>query len=382
MAMVAQSAGYPRNLSYLVKRLSGYSRNTFRLQTLNQTTATAGQIITVDLPSNALVDLSTLTMFFKGATSTTAGFAVFPRNIECLIERLEVEINGQIVNTGCAYYNQLWQILADTTFGTQVLPKSLAGAGENYTLSEIFFSVDTLSIDDGMFYQMHQNFLAQGGVYEIPFNNYFSFTSTGGLSQTTKFSLSTQSLNRVWATFIAGGNYQLGGAAGSAFFDANAGTASYFTRIGNAGTLTYGTNTNNQPVTYALTNYQFNINNVYYPNYKPTAEQAYALLLNAYNLSQDTLGGGYKNMDTLAKWNAAFWVACQEFDHGTDDYISGIDTRGNVAQCFFETQGTVSTGTAVGTAPTNPGTNLVALVFAQTTSTLRVGAGRMIELVM
>ncbi|GIL71522.1 hypothetical protein Vretifemale_1889 [Volvox reticuliferus] len=239
MAMVAQSAGYPRNLSYLVKRLSGYSRNTFRLQTLNQTTATAGQIITVDLPSNALVDLSTLTMFFKGATSTTAGFAVFPRNIECLIERLEVEINGQIVNTGCAYYNQLWQILADTTFGTQVLPKSLAGA-----------------------------------------------------------------------------------------------------------------------------------------------EQAYALLLNAYNLSQDTLGGGYKNMDTLAKWNAAFWVACQEFDHGTDDYISGIDTRGNVAQCFFETQGTVSTGTAVGTAPTNPGTNLVALVFAQTTSTLRVGAGRMIELVM
>jgi hypothetical protein len=439
-----QSAGYPRNLSYLVKRLSGYSRNTFKLQTLNQTTASSGQIVTVDLPSNALVDLSTLTMFFRGTTTTSAGFAVFPRNIECLIERLEVEINGQLVNTGCAFYNHLWQIVADTTMGedvtnrrkilqnandvsaaptanvtnvqyciqnwlgflssckpnvldtsllgnvriritlagTPVLPLSASATGASYSLSDIFFSVDTLSIDDGMFYNMHQQFLAQGNVYEIPFNNYFSFTSTGGMTQATKFSLSTQSLNRVWATFTLGANYIVGGAAGSAFFDANAATSAYFTRVGNAGAVTFGTNTNSTPVTYALTNYQFNINNVYYPNYKPTAEQAYALLLNSYNLTQDTLGGGYKNLDSLAKWNASFWVAAQEFEHGSDDFISGIDTRGNIAQCFFETQGTVTVGANTGSGGTNPGTSLVALVFAQTTSTLRVGAGRQIELVM
>ncbi len=51
------STGYPRNLSYFVRKLANYSRNTFRLQTLNQDTASANQIITVDLPNNALVDL-------------------------------------------------------------------------------------------------------------------------------------------------------------------------------------------------------------------------------------------------------------------------------------------------------------------------------------
>lgn len=442
---VAQSTGYPRNLSYLVKRLSGYSRNTFRLQTLNQTVASAGQIITVDLPSNALVDLSTFTMFFSGSTSTTAGFAAFPRNIECVLERLEVEINGQIVNLGCSYYNHLWQIIADTTLGEdvtnrrrilqnaadvtaapganvtnvpfcimnwlgflgsckpnildtsllgnvrvrmtlaggQILPASATATGASYSLSNIFFSVDTIAIDDGMFYAMHHNFLNQGGVYEIPFNNYFSFTSTGGLSQTTKFSLSSQSLNRVWGTFIYGNSFGVANAPTTgASVDPNALTSTYFTRVGNAGTVAFGTTTNNTPITYNLTSYQFNMNGVPYPNYRPDANQAYALMLNAYCLAQDTLGGGYRQLDTLAKWNNAYWVACQEFDHGTDDFISGIDTRGNVAQCFFETQGTVAVGGNVGTGGVNPGTQLTALVFVQTTSILRIGAGRAMELVL
>ena len=88
---VLTNQGYPRNLSYVVRRLSGYSRNTFRLSTLNQNSASNGNILTVDLPSNALVDLSTLTMFFTGTTTTTAGFANFSRNIESCIERVEVE---------------------------------------------------------------------------------------------------------------------------------------------------------------------------------------------------------------------------------------------------------------------------------------------------
>jgi hypothetical protein len=46
-------------------------------------------------------------------------------------------------------------------------------------------SVDTIDINDGMFHAIHDQFLAGGGVYEMPFNNYFSFSSTGGLSQTT-----------------------------------------------------------------------------------------------------------------------------------------------------------------------------------------------------
>lgn len=230
---------------------------------------------------------------------------------------------------------------------------------------------------------MHQQFLSSGGVYELPFKQYLAFTSTGGMSQTTKFSLSTQSLNRCWATFLTGGNFPLAAAPTTgAFVDPNSLTSPYFTRLGSAGTISYGTTTNNTPITYSLSNYQFSVNGVPVPNFRPDTNQAYALMLNSYGLSQDTLGGGHKNLDSLTKWNNAFWVACASFEHGSDDYISGIDTRGNVAQGFWETQGTISQGANVGTGGSNPGTSLTAVVFCEITSVLRVGAGRQLEIVM
>jgi hypothetical protein len=406
------STGYPRNLSYFVRKLAGYSRNTFKLQTLNQDTASPSQIITVDLPNNSLVDLNTLTWFFTGSTVGTGGTAQFPRNIESIIERLELEINGQLVSGGCSGYNQLWNIIADTSLGedctnrrkilqgstdvpvagsianqtnvqfaitnwlgplgsmkpevldTNLLgnvrlritlaPTSILTFGTNttaatYSLGNMFFSCDTISIDDGNFYAMHDQFLSSGGVYEIPFNNYFSFAQSATGSGALKFSLSTQSLNMVWATFANAGF------TGSTGRDADAATSVHFKRTGNG-----------------ISGYQFNINNVPYPNYRPTAVQAYQLLQNAYGMSQDTLGGCHRLLDTPAKWTDSFWVAAQSFAHNTSDderYISGIDTRGNVAQCYFEYQGL---------APANQ----TGLIFCQTTSLLRIGAGRQIEVVM
>lgn len=433
---------YPKNLTYLAKKLSGYSRQTYKLQTTNQTTATAGQIVTVDLPSNALVDLSTLTWFFRGSTSGSGGNVAFPRNIECLIERLEVEINGQLVGQGCQFYNHLWEIISDTTMGEdvvnrrkilqngannigpgsaadatsrqfaiqnwlgligsikpQILDTSLLGnvriritlaspavlvkqnavSGESYTLTDMFFSVDTISIDDGVFYNIHNQFLASGGVYELPFNNFLSFSSAAAGS--TKFSLSTQSLDRVWAAFVPGQNHPMGGD----FVSTTISNAPYFHRIGNAGNITWGGATNNRVVSYSLTNWQFNINNQYYPNYRPTAEQAYALMINSYGLSQDVLGGCHPLLDTLAKWNNGFFVVSENFNHNSDDFISGIDTRGNVVQAYFEhdfnATGGATGGTGYAAAPTT-NDRITCLVFAQTTSTLRVGAGKQIELQM
>lgn len=426
-------SGYPRNLSYFVRKLNNYSRNTFKLQTLNQSTASASQIITVDLPNNALVDLNTLSWYFEGTCTGTGGAAQLPRNIESIIERVEVEVNGQLVSGGCASYNQLWNILADTTFGDDVTnrrrilqnatevglaagnlpgitgaiaagnianqaavpftitnwlgflgsckpevldtnllgnvrvritlaPTSVCVFGTNttaatYSLANMYFSVDTISIDDGNFYSMHEQFLSKGGVYEIPFNNYYSFSQTSGASGALKFSLSTQSLNMVWATFV-------NGAAGTpSALDTNIASSSFFRRSG------AGSGANGDGMRW-----QFNINNVYYPNYQLTNTQAYQQMLNAYGLSQDTLGGGYRGCDTLTKWNGRYWVAVQSFCHNTADderFISGIDTRGNVAQAFFEYSGFSDSATCT-----------TGLVFAQTTSLLRVGAGRQIEVVM
>ena len=73
-------------------------------------------------------------------------------------------------------------------------------------MSNIFFTCDVVDITDGIFHDIHNRFLASGGTYEIPFNNYYySFSSTSSsLTNTTKFSLSTQSLNRVWGMITTG----------------------------------------------------------------------------------------------------------------------------------------------------------------------------------
>ena len=51
---------YPRNLSNFLNRLSGYNKNNVKLTVLGGDTANQGDIIQVDLPSNSIVDLSSL----------------------------------------------------------------------------------------------------------------------------------------------------------------------------------------------------------------------------------------------------------------------------------------------------------------------------------
>ena len=83
----------PANISYYLKRMAGYSTNTFRLQTLNQTSATANQVIEVRLPTNAIIDLKSFCMY---ATATSADNAAgdhfkIPRwGLSSLIRRVEV----------------------------------------------------------------------------------------------------------------------------------------------------------------------------------------------------------------------------------------------------------------------------------------------------
>ena len=51
---------YPRSLSHYLNRLSGYNKNNVKLNVLGSTSASQGDIIQVDLPTNSIVDLSSL----------------------------------------------------------------------------------------------------------------------------------------------------------------------------------------------------------------------------------------------------------------------------------------------------------------------------------
>ena len=82
---------YPRNLSNFLNRLSGYNKNNVKLTVLGSGTANDGDIIQVDLPSNSIVDLSSLAWSFNFATIAQAGAAaeiVIPTNIEGIVTAL------------------------------------------------------------------------------------------------------------------------------------------------------------------------------------------------------------------------------------------------------------------------------------------------------
>ena len=71
---------------------------------------------------------------------------------------------------------------------------------------------------------MKEAFLAKGGIYEIPYQSYYSFTSAVSSSQgALKFSLASQSLNMVLATLH-------NGISASNAWNANTSNATYFNR--------------------------------------------------------------------------------------------------------------------------------------------------------
>eukprot|EP01050_Picozoa_sp_SAG11_P021646 SAG11_NODE_3893_length_2161_cov_53.741028_4_plen_78_part_00 len=69
---------YPRNLSNFLNRLSGRNKNNVKLTVLGSDEAKQGDIVQVDLPSNSIVDLSSLAWSFQVAYGTSAGRAVPP----------------------------------------------------------------------------------------------------------------------------------------------------------------------------------------------------------------------------------------------------------------------------------------------------------------
>ena len=103
------SNAYPENLRYVVARLNGTSTNLFRLQTVNQTNAAQGGIIQVNLPTNSIINMRSLTMAFTGTPSKqNAGagdFVGFPANISSVIDRVEVLCGGVSLQQGFVQWN-------------------------------------------------------------------------------------------------------------------------------------------------------------------------------------------------------------------------------------------------------------------------------------
>ena len=101
-------------MSNFLNRLSGYNKNNVKMNVLGSSTANNGDVIQVDLPTNSIVDLSSLAWSFKNTWSVAvAGNDQnhdLPINAESIINRLAVEVNGQTL-VNLTNYNVLYHAL-------------------------------------------------------------------------------------------------------------------------------------------------------------------------------------------------------------------------------------------------------------------------------
>jgi hypothetical protein len=198
------------------------------------------------------------------------------------------------------------------------------------------------------------DYLQRGGVYTIDYKNWTSFQNgVTSCSQSSTFSVSTQSLNKVLAFFT----YGTGGG-----LDSLSETSTYFTRFAPSGCT-----------------HQFQINGIQKPTWQPTSEQSFLLINNILGHSHDAYGGSSPYLTSLTNWLDSFYCMGIQLDHNDPEYTSGLNTLGNTAASSWTTNGGTpavnSSGNSI--APTN----IVARIFVEVTSSLLIGQNRQIDIV-
>ena len=442
---------YPRNMSNFLNRLSGYNKNNVKMNVLGSTTASAGDVIQVDLPTNSIVDLSSLAWAFQVtyAASGGDGAAHLPVNAESLINRMAVEVNGQTL-VNLTNYNVLYHALLYTTAtedyqqqrkvaqsntrsgeasGTcfaandaaeirehvidtwlgflgsakpnfidtsllgnvrititlannDIIGGAHADINRAFTIDQQHFSVDVVSISDGVYDAMVDQMLASGAPIEIPFKNYFSFTSNhDSMEQTTAFNVASQSIDRLWA--VARQTTE-DGQGDRAYNAANAG------RVATAPAHNIVTNN----VAYFNfqscngTNFHFRVNNTMYPQWTSKRSQDWWQHTKlAVGDQGNMLAGAFPQ--SLAQYENNFFVYACQLEHRTDGderFVSGIDTRGAAAQCYFVSNQSTLTDLNSGAHATphinrNGNVDAQINVFAECTSLLRIMANKVLEIV-
>ena len=107
---------FPKNLAYNVKTLSGFSKTIVKMTPTPNSAVSAGQTLKVRLPSNALVDLRTLTLYYEGTCTNTGGtgtgFLRFPRLSSSIIDTLNIYVNGTLIEN-ITDYGHLYSTLYD-----------------------------------------------------------------------------------------------------------------------------------------------------------------------------------------------------------------------------------------------------------------------------
>ena len=278
----------------------------------------------------------------------------------------------------------------NTTYPLFIVVPDGSTAAAAYTISDIHASIETIGLADAVYDNMVSSMIASKGFVEIPFKQYFSFSNTH--TGSSRFTVATQSLDRIWTAWRADGYNTLGAPQPVPGYSAAAGHASNATVAGNTqANIIAGINSSiaklseyagmhgtgaqekyltkyqkfTEPGADGALKYQFQLNGAYYPQYPAGMEDM-------YQITKNSLPGSIKYGLTKEQLRDSYFVQCIRLNMPDSEFsrtISGLDTRSVSLNGYVNTTGTLST---------DP--NL--MIFAECTSSLRVGAGRQLEIII
>ena len=124
----------PKEITFATAALTGFNRNRYRLETSGATQAGPSSIVTITLPSNAVIDLKSIRIHMDvqthfanaggtvthsdGATPPTTTdvpastvYSKLPADIHSLISHVEVYAGGIQLTQSCSEYNTVANIL-------------------------------------------------------------------------------------------------------------------------------------------------------------------------------------------------------------------------------------------------------------------------------
>lgn len=281
-------------------------------------------------------------------------------------------------------------VTGPTGRGATALSFNLAAGGTGaatYVINNLQATIECVSLADQTYDSMLSEQLNSVGYVECPFQTYYGFNNAHGGA--TRFSVASQSINKCYAVWRAAayntqagpltvqGYKQLG-----AFVDPTAGAGVTTLDIGVpqydvGGVLDTNKEkyTNNyfnfkSPALYAAgipadVRYQWVMNGANIPQTQMRDEMLFEVAMCAEN--------GYNRLENMSldQYRQNYFVQCIRMDMPTNDYrlISGLDSRAVNLQGSYNTTGNI-----------DPAKNQVTL-FIQCTASLKIGAGRAIELI-
>lgn len=375
---------YPRNLTYALNRLSGYSTTLVKVRANTQSSATGGDVVSFDLPANTLLDLDSLRFC---ATLNAVNCDI--RHAEGLLRQVMWEAGGTLIGGHNAdHLPQVFNILQDMYSGdkqngreiyqkataitsapatgtvsssifvasplgfsssvkpnfvdTSLFPGTLrmnirlndvgvfvksASLTPSYTLTDMYILIKVCDIQDGLYYNVLAERLRQGAI-ELPFDNIITYLAgdrTSATSASTQFSITSQSVDMLMGTVLSKAGTGTGGIF-SQVVDADIKNSIYYVRGANGGSAPKVT---------------WKINGVQHPSYgEMSAMDCYTETLNSLSILNDTVGAGNPDMKTATLWEKKFFVSAYRLNHPDGDsdsrLVSGLNALGTNSVCSFD----------------------------------------------